>query len=87
VTAGPILAQALWRPFEKEFGTFEDDLKRRSEEINQEIKLAGEQAAARESGAAASYRSSGSLFRTEISQFRKQEHERRLQRDQQRASK
>jgi hypothetical protein len=77
--------QALWRPFEKEFGALEVDLKMRSEEIREEIKLASEQAAARERGVAASYRSAGSLFRREIRQVTTQEHEHRLQRDRQRA--
>lgn len=87
MTIGPTLAKALWRPFEKEFGTLEVDLKTQSEEIKEEIKLAGEQASARERGVAASYRSAGSLFRTEIRQVTKQEHERRLQKDRQRACK
>jgi hypothetical protein len=80
VIAGQTLAQALWRPFEKEFGTFEDDLKRLSKDVREEIKLAGEQAVARD-------RSYGSRFRTEMRQITTQEQERRLQRDRQRASK
>jgi hypothetical protein len=61
--------------------------------VREEIKLAGEQAAAREREvaarereAAAKHRNSGSLFRTEVKQISKEAQERRLRRDQQRAS-
>ncbi|KAH8586021.1 ankyrin repeat-containing domain protein [Bisporella sp. PMI_857] len=84
-TPGPTLAKALWRPFEKEFGAFEDGLRKQNENVREEIKLAGEQAAAREREAAAKERNSGSLFRTEVKQISREAQERRLQRDQQRA--
>jgi len=87
VTTGSALATALWRPFEREFGALEASLKTQSEEIKEEIKLAGEQAAAKERGVTASYQKAESLFRTEIRQVTKQEKERRLQRDRQRACK
>lgn len=54
--------------------------------MREEIKLAGEKAAAREREAAAKHRNSGSLFRTEVKQISKEAQERRLQRDRQRAS-
>ena len=54
--------------------------------MRKEIELAGEQAAAREREAAAKHRNSGLLFRTEIKQISKEAQERRLWRDQQRAS-
>jgi hypothetical protein len=75
---GQTLAQAVWRPFEKEFGTFEDDLKKLGKDVREEIKLASEQAAAKD-------RESGSLFRKEVRQITRQEQERRLQKGRQRA--
>lgn len=91
-TPEPTLAKALWRPFEKEFGTFEDELRKQNEYVKADIKLAGEQAAARERQAAARereaaarHRSSVSLFRKEAKQVSKVKQERKLWRDQQRA--
>ena len=61
--------------------------------MTEEIRLAGEQAAAREREAAtrereaaAKHRNSGSLFRAKVKQMSKEAQERRLRRDQQRAS-
>jgi len=92
-TPEPTLAKALWRPFEKEFGTFEDELRKQNEYVKADIKLAGEQAAARERQAAARereaaarHRSSVSLFRKEAKQVSKVKQERKLWRDQQRAT-
>jgi len=76
----------LWRPFEKEFGVLEDKIQKQNEEVREEVRLAGEQAAAREREAAAKHRYSGSVFRTEVKQLSKETQERRLQRDQQKAS-
>ncbi|KAH8592594.1 hypothetical protein B0O99DRAFT_743497 [Bisporella sp. PMI_857] len=84
-TPGPTLAKALWRPFEKEFEAFEDKLRKQNEDVRKEIKLAGEQAAAREREAAAKERSYGSLFRAEVKQISREAQERRLRKDQQRA--
>jgi len=51
--------------------------------VREEIKLAGEQAAARERKAAAKHRNSGLLFHTKVKQISKEAQERRLWRDQQ----
>ncbi len=86
VLVGPTLAKALWRPFEKEFGAFEDKLRKLNEDVREEIRLAGEQAAAREREAAAKHRESGSIFQNKFTRTSKEARERRLLRDQQRAS-
>lgn len=80
ITLTSVLTQALWRPFEKEFGKFESDLGLRSEEVKEEIKLAGYIATV-------SYQKSGSRFRKEARGITKQDRERRLQKDLQRAGK
>jgi hypothetical protein len=82
---GSTLAKALWRPFEKEFGILEDKIQRQYEEVREEVRLAGEQAAAREREAATKYRSSWSVFRTEGKQLSEETQERRIQRDRQKA--
>jgi Skp family chaperone for outer membrane proteins len=82
--SGTTLAQALWRPFEKEFGAFEDTLRKQNEDVREEIKLAGEQAAARERKAAAEHRNAEVLSRQIAT---KESQQRRLQKDRQRASK
>ncbi|MCJ1357988.1 MAG: Ankyrin-2 [Icmadophila ericetorum] len=68
---GTTLAYALWRPFEKEFGEFTKELRRRNEEVTEEIRLASEQKAAKE-------RQLGIMFRSEA-------RERRLRKEQERA--
>lgn len=54
--------------------------------MSEEIKLASEKAAAAEREAAAKFRNSGLLFRREIKQVSKEAQDRRLWKDQQRAS-
>jgi len=60
---------ALWRPFEAEFGNFQNELQRQNDHIRREIDLASQQAARQERQlqeiereAAFRYRLSGNLF-------------------------
>jgi hypothetical protein len=55
--------------------------------VKEEISLAAEQDAAKEREAAAKHREFGLSFHNEVRQVTKQEQERRLQREQQRARK
>jgi hypothetical protein len=84
---GITLAKALWRPFESEFGLFENELREQSKVVREEIKLAGEQAAGKEREAAVKHRDSSLRFHNEVRHVTKQEQERWLQRGQQRARK
>lgn len=68
---------ALWRPFEVEFGSFQADLDRQSEEVKDEILLASNQAAASERELQivertkhARYRKDGNLKRLEEQRWR-----------------
>ena len=67
------MAYALWRPFEKDFADFNEELRKRNEDVNEEIRLASEQKAAKE-------RQIGKIFRAEA-------RERRLRKEQERARK
>lgn len=58
------LTKALWRPFEKEFGDFENKLRKQNEEVREEIQLAAEQAAGKERKAAADHRKNEVFFRS-----------------------
>ncbi len=82
---GSTLAKAVFRPFEKEFGEFETQLRLQNEEIKEEIFLAAEQAAAKEREDAGKYRTSGLLFRSEVKQLCREARDRTLRKDQQRA--
>lgn len=81
---GTILAHALWRPYEKEFGEFESTLRKQNEEVIAEIYLAGEQAADKERKAAAEHRRNEIFSRAQATKLAQ---ERRLLKDQQKASK
>lgn len=81
---GTTLAQALWRPYEKEFGDFESTLRTQNDEVEAEIHLASEQAADMERKAAAEYRRIEIISRSKAI---KDAHERRLLKDQRNASK
>ena len=81
---GKTIAQALWRPYEKEFGDLESTLRKQHEEVEAEIYLAGEQAADMERKAAAEYRRNEMIFRSKAT---KDARERRLLKDQHNASK
>lgn len=78
------LAQALWRPYEKEFGDFESTLRKQNEEVIAEIYLAGQHAADRERKAAAEHRRNEIIFRGKAT---KDAQERRLWKDRQKAGK
>jgi hypothetical protein len=71
-------------PFERKFGDFEDTLRKQNEEVKEEIKLAGAQAANRERNAAAEHRKNDILFRSLAT---KEAKEKKLQKDLQKASK
>jgi hypothetical protein len=94
VFAGRTLSTALWRPFEKEFGPFEDELRKRSKDIKEEISLAATQAAVREQElqalerrAAKEHRVFGSVFQSKMEQTSGEARDWRLRVDEQRASK
>ncbi len=61
----------LWQPFEVEFAAFETDLKRLNREVNEEIRLASEQAAAK-------YRDGGIRFRESMMQWRSKDDARNM---------
>lgn len=78
---GSSLVQALWKPFEKEFKDFGDELRERRKAVAAEIQLASEVAAAKERDSALEYRKSGSVFRSEFKRAEKQLQEWRLWRE------
>lgn len=61
-------------------------LQKQNEDVREEIRLVGEQAAAREREAAVKHRKFGSRFHNEFKQISKETQEKRLRRDQQRMS-
>lgn len=69
----------MWKPFEHEFGDLERDLRSRNEDVNEEIRLASEQAAS-------DYRQSGSRFRNMVEQSSQKEQAWRLQADERKLS-
>ena len=83
IFSGQTLAQALWRPFETEFGDFEATLRRQNKEVDEEIRLAEAQAAYQERKSAAEHRKHELVFRNKAI---KDTQEWRLQKDQQEAS-
>lgn len=72
--------KSVWKPFDIEFGDLEKDLQRRNEDVNDELRLASEQAAS-------DYRKSGSLFRNSVIASSKKEQAWRLQVDERKSSK
>lgn len=84
---GATLTQALWRPFEKEFGPFESELRKRSKVVKDEIKLAGAIAAANERTSQAEERKHASMFRKEAKKDRQEARNRALQYEEQKISK
>ncbi|KAI9765660.1 MAG: hypothetical protein M1840_007217 [Geoglossum simile] len=76
------LTVVLWRPFETEFGSFEAELRRQSEEVKDEISLASKQAADRERLLQIAERKKSSRYRIQGNLHRIEEHKWRLQVDQ-----
>jgi hypothetical protein len=77
----------LWRPFETEFGSFEAELQRQSEEVKEEILLASKQAAEYERQLQITERKKSSLFRKQGHLHYLEECKWRLQVDQSKSSK
>lgn len=73
------LTAALWKSSETNFRTFQDELKRRSEEVREEICFASEQAAHRERQLQAIERSMTSRYRLRGDLQRHEEREWRMQ--------
>lgn len=78
---------ALWRPFETEFGSFEEELRRQSEEVKDEISLASRQAVDRERQLQVAERKKSSRYRKQGNLHRLEERKWRLQVGQRESSK
>ncbi|KAH0537546.1 hypothetical protein FGG08_005681, partial [Glutinoglossum americanum] len=75
------LTMALWRPFETEFGSFEEELRRQSKGVKDEISLASNQAAERERQLQIAERKKSSIFRKQGNLHRLEEREWRIRVD------
>ena len=84
---GTTLSRAIWRPFEREFAAFEVDLREQGAQLQDEIRLASEQAASREREAVSSERYYEKSFRAEVRKDSEARAKRQLRKDRAKASK
>ncbi|KAH0562468.1 hypothetical protein GP486_002842 [Trichoglossum hirsutum] len=75
------LTMALWRPFEAEFGSFQEKLQEQNEEVKKEISLASKQATERERQLQIAERKKSSWYRKKEDLHRLEETQWRLQAD------
>ena len=78
--------KAIWSPFESEFGPFTKSLELQNKEVNEEIRLAAEQAAFQERQLQVSHRKRATLFSKKLVKESVDSREWRLQAEERRSS-
>jgi hypothetical protein len=81
------LTISLWRPFETEFGPFQEKLHGQSDEVKKEVSLASVQATERERQLQIAERKNSSWYRKKADLYRLEDTQWRLQADKRKSSK